>query len=80
MVPVRPYRPAAHENEKAAAEAKPRRLVCGGQLHKQSAGISDGRIETAAISGGRVRIAIIVKEEKRPWQAWQRPTLPSLET
>jgi hypothetical protein len=23
---------------------------------------------------------IIVNEEKRPWQAWQRPTLPSLET
>jgi hypothetical protein len=42
----------------------------------------------AAVSGGHFTIAkqnasrnaIIVNEEKRPWQAWQRPTLPSLET
>jgi hypothetical protein len=45
-----PARAATHE--KAAAEAKPRRPVCGGQLHKLSPAIADGRIKTAAIAGG----------------------------
>jgi hypothetical protein len=33
----------------------------------------------AECAGLFVLASNIVKEEIRPWQAWQRPTLPSLE-
>jgi hypothetical protein len=37
------------------------------------------RIKKAAIAGGLFEIDHRVEEKQRPWQAWQRPTLPSLE-
>jgi hypothetical protein len=49
--------------------------VCGGQLHKQN-----GRHCWRPFMH-RMDAPFIVKEVLiRPWQAWQRPTLPSLET
>jgi hypothetical protein len=35
--------------------------------------------KTAAKTGGRLKSIIVLRRSERPWQAWQRPTLPSLE-
>ena len=58
---------------------KPPRDYRGGLVSAEGSSTN----KTAAISGGRYArygCTIIVEEVVRPWQAWQRPTLPSLET
>ena len=78
-MPVRPYRQGRKKRKKSrrggeAAAARLRRAA-----PQTSIAIAGGRIETAALASGRFLKAIIVMRRFRPWQAWQRPTLPSLE-
>jgi hypothetical protein len=49
-------------------------VVCGGQLHKHN-----GRHLWRPLCTF-MDAQFIVEEVIRSWQAWQRPTLPSLET
>jgi hypothetical protein len=53
--------------------------VCGGQFHKLQPTLLPTESKRPLMRAAVVQL-IIVNEEKRPWQAWQRPTLPSLET